>query len=142
MYSISVSSSVSHDYLDLLLDGLTSYNANATGHHDGKDLVVSVQRDGKAVGGCYAWTWAGICNVVFLHIPEDTRRQGIGKAVMTALEAEARLRACHEIVLWTYSFQAPKFYEKLGFEITHTFNDHPPGHQQHFLRKRLAECSR
>lgn len=135
--TIITSESAEHPFIDMLLDGLTEFNAEATSNRDGRDLTVAVQSDGKPVGGCYAWTWAGICNVLFLHLPKENRGRGLGRRVMMAVEEEARRRGCHEIVLWTYSFQAPVFYQNLGFEIIHTFDDHPRGHKQHHLRKLL-----
>ena len=38
----------------------------------------------------------------------------------------------------TFSFQAPKFYRKYGFEIVHTIDDFPAGYQYHILTKQLS----
>jgi len=37
----------------------------------------------------------------------------------------------------TFSFQAPAFYEKHGFEVVATIDDHPRGHRNSLMRKRL-----
>jgi len=42
------------------------------------------------------------------------------------------------IVLMTFSFQAPSFYERNGFEEVATIEDHPRGHRTLLMRKRLA----
>ena len=44
--------------------------------------------------------------------------------------AEARRRGCARAHLTTYSFQAPGFYEKLGYRIRHIFEGLPEGHSQ------------
>jgi hypothetical protein len=41
----------------------------------------------------------------------------------------------------TFTFQAPAFYTKRGFEVIATVDDHPRGHKNLLLRKRLGESS-
>jgi ribosomal protein S18 acetylase RimI-like enzyme len=41
----------------------------------------------------------------------------------------------------TFSFQAPAFYERHGFEVLATIDDHPRGHRNLLMRKRLAPKS-
>jgi hypothetical protein len=38
----------------------------------------------------------------------------------------------------TFSFQAPSFYERNGFEVVATIDDHPRGHKNFLMRKRLS----
>jgi hypothetical protein len=59
---------------------------------------------------------------------------------MTKAEGEALKRGCHSVWLDTFSFQAPGFYQKLGYEIFATL-DCPPEHKHYFMRKRLAEAA-
>jgi len=42
-----------------------------------------------------------------------------------------------QIFLTTFSFQAPAFYKR-GFEVVTVVDDHPRGHQNLRLRKRLS----
>jgi GNAT superfamily N-acetyltransferase len=100
----------------VLEDGLYRFNVEATGIDDGTLFGVFLRdSDGTVVGGASGWIWAGTCHVQLLFVPEAARHQGQGTLLMRAVENEARSRGCGEIVLATYDFQAPAFYEKLGF---------------------------
>jgi hypothetical protein len=59
--------------------------------------------------------------------------------LLESAEQEAGTRGCKIIFLSTYSFQAPGFYQKLGYELAGQVDDFPPGHQYCFLVKRLTE---
>ena len=41
------------------------------------------------------------------------------------------------MVLMTFSFQAPAFYERHGFDVVATIQDHPLRHRNLLMRKRL-----
>jgi hypothetical protein len=38
---------------------------------------------------------------------------------------------------WLHRFQARPFYEKLGYRVFGTLENHPAGHQHHFMTKQL-----
>ena len=64
-------------------------------------------------------------------------RARLGTRLLEAAEEEARRRGCRQIVLMTFSFQAPAFYERRGFEAIATIDDHPRGHRNLLMHKRL-----
>ena len=56
---------------------------------------------------------------------------------MKRAEAYARERGCTDAFLDTFSFEARAFYEKLGYRVFGTLENHPTGHQHYFMTKRL-----
>jgi ribosomal protein S18 acetylase RimI-like enzyme len=42
------------------------------------------------------------------------------------------------MLLSSYDFQAPGFYQKHGYEVFATLEDHPRHHRNYYLRKRLG----
>ena len=57
--------------------------------------------------------------------------------LMDQAEDYARERHCHSVELDTHSFQARPFYERRGYEVFGTLDDHPKGHKKFFLKKKL-----
>ncbi len=60
---------------------------------------------------------------------------------MERAEEIARANDCVGMWLDTFEFQAREFYEKLGFEVFGTLDDHPIGQKKFFLRKRFPAAS-
>ena len=53
-------------------------------------------------------------------------------------EAEAIRRGCHQMHLDTHSYQAPAFYQRLGYEVIGELPGWPGDGVRIFLRKRLG----
>lgn len=70
---------------------------------------------GSVLGGIDGESFWGRLHVENLHVDADWRGCGVGRQLMGMAEALAREHGCRGINLDTFSFQAPGFYEKLGF---------------------------
>ncbi len=126
------------DEVQYLEDRIYEFNASATGIGDGELLAFLVREDDRIVAGICGNTWAGTCELRQLWVEESQRNRGLGTKLFEAAEHEARRRGCTQIVLMTFSFQAPAFYEKHDFEVVATIDDHPSGHRNVLMRKRLV----
>jgi GNAT superfamily N-acetyltransferase len=122
-----------------LEEGLYAFNVEATGISDAKVLSLFLRADdGSPMAGVFGWTWGGTCYIRYLYVGAGIRFQGKGRRLMQAVETEARIRGCGQIVLETHSFQAPDFYRKLGFEVTGQVAGYPAGHAHLTLVKQLT----
>lgn len=123
---------------NLIGGGIHDFNIQQAGDDHGKLLYFALQGPGQElVGGLIGethWDWLYI-NLLFIR--EDLRGLGYGQRLMELAEAEARNRGAKHAYLDTFSFQAPGFYEKLGYEVFGKLRDFPPGHQRYYLRKDL-----
>src|SRR5262245_1797108 len=126
------------DEVQYLEDRIYEYNSSATAIADGELLAFFVRERGRSVAGIAGHTWVGTCELRQFWVDESQRHRGLGTRLFQAAEQEARRRGCTQIVLMTFSFQAPAFYEKHGFEVIATIDDHPHGHRNLLMRKRLG----
>ncbi len=88
--------------------------------------------------GVLVYVHPGWAYIDLLWVAEDLRGQGLGQLYMQKAEEEAVRRKCHSAFLWTQDYEAPGFYEKLGYKRFVTFEDFIPGHQRIGFMKRLA----
>lgn len=123
---------------DAILAGIVAYNEAHAGPHGHRPLAVLVRDgEGKVLGGLWgatAWRW------LFVHLfwlPEALRGAGLGRDLLRRAEAEAVRRGCRNVWLDSFSFQAPGFYEKLGYRVFGTLEGYPPSHRRVFLCKAL-----
>ena len=121
-----------------LEERLYEFNSIATGITDGEWLSILVRDDAhRIVGGLCGNTWGGCLEIRQFWVEEARRGQGLGTRLLAAADEEARRRGCRQILLATFTFQAPGFYAKHGFEVVAVVDDHPRGHKNLLLRKRL-----
>src|SRR5262245_6942256 len=122
------------DEVQYLEDRIYEFNSRVTGLADGAWLAFFVREGGRIVAGICGNTWGGTCELRQFWVEESQRHRGLGTKLLQAAEHEARRRGCTQIVLMTFSFQAPAFYERNGFEIVATLNEHPRGHRNLLMR--------
>ena len=112
-----------------LVERIYEFNSKATGYFDAKLLGANIKNEaGEVVAGITGHTWGGCCEISNLWVAEHHRGQGLGKTMLLAAEAEALRRGCDKIVLTTHSFQAPEFYERLGYERKYAIEGRPRSH--------------
>jgi GNAT superfamily N-acetyltransferase len=135
-YSITVTEAPSDQERAAITDPLIAFNLSH-GAPDDYRLLVLAWKDssGSTIGGLWGHTSCDRLHVVGLFVPEPMRGSGIGRELMLQAETIAQERGCIGAWLDTFQFQAPEFYEKLGYTIFGMLTDHPRGVTHYFMQK-------
>lgn len=124
-------------------DRLYEFNSSTTGIDDGRLMNASITNDrGEIVAGISGHTWGETCEISRLWVHDSLRGQGVGTRLVRAFEEEAVRRGCTQVVLHTHSFQAPIFYEGLGYSQIGTIPNYPKGYEQFTYLKDLQSGAR
>jgi GNAT superfamily N-acetyltransferase len=121
-----------------ILDALVLHNANSGPSIVAAPLAVLIRGPvGAVIGGLWGITLYDWLQVELLVVPESMRGVGLGRKLIAKAEEAAQARGCVGVWLDTFSFQAPGFYERLGYRTLATIKDHPIGGARHVFAKRL-----
>jgi GNAT superfamily N-acetyltransferase len=97
--------------------GLYEFNLAETGV-DVRNIAVFVRdKERNIIGGTLGWTSLELLHINILWVHAHARGQGYGKRILLAAEEEGAKRGCRQANLDTFSFQAPGFYQKLGYQV-------------------------
>jgi len=126
-------------YKEKIHDLLITYNREKTKdiNEINKPLEIIAIENNKIIGGIYGRSIWGTLEIKTFVVDESNRKKGIGTKLILEAENEAFQRNCRYISLDTFSFQAPKFYEHMGFELIGTETDFPKGFEKYYYRKSI-----
>jgi GNAT superfamily N-acetyltransferase len=135
---LSFENNPSWDDRDFVDEALGRYNEQFLADARWSYFAVFVRAQDRAIragliGSCYAG-WLHI-NLLWVHA--DLRRTGIGSLLITEAERHARDFGCHSAWVDTFSFQAPDFYPRFGYEEFARL-DLSPEHQRILFQKKLT----
>jgi GNAT superfamily N-acetyltransferase len=121
-----------------LYAGMRAFNAAATGIGAAHKITAAVRGGDGALHGGVIGRLAG--DSVYMEIVwnDDTvRGTGVGREMMLLVEDRARELGAREAWLYTMSFQAKPFYEKLGYAQFAELPWLEGKYARHFMRKDL-----
>ena len=124
---------------DAIFLPLVAYNERHAGpsHYEPLAIRLRDSTTDRILGGLWGQLYYDWLFVELLFIPEEHRRRNIGSDLMSRAETVAREKRCVGVWLDTFSFQAPEFYRKLGYEAFAALSDYPTGSRRVFFRKLL-----
>lgn len=135
---IQVEDHPAHEDIEFLEARIIEHNYAGAGADDGRGLAAFIRDDDHhIVAGIAGYTWARLAEIEFLWVSPDARGLGLGSQLLAAVEEEARARGCTLMIVSTYSFQAPDFYLRHGYDVIAELPDCPPGHTNYYFKKPL-----
>ncbi|PGZ97515.1 GNAT family N-acetyltransferase [Bacillus pseudomycoides] len=103
-----------------------------------KDVCLTLKNDTEElVAGLIGNIFWQCLHVNILWVSDSLRHKGYGSKLLLEAERIAKENHCNLIKLDTFSFQAPEFYKKHGYEVYGVIEDFPKGHTHYYLQKRL-----
>ena len=125
---------------DAITAGLVAFNRQASGQPASEPVTVIVRDPASrevrgGLRGKFTHAWL---HVDQLWLADDLRGSGLGAEILGLAEEAAMRGRCVGVHLDTFDFQAPGFYERLGYEPFGVIEDHPPGHRRFYLQKRFV----
>lgn len=91
----------------------------------------------RVMGGLLAGTFWGCVEISVLWVEPAVRGRGHGAALLATAEREATARGCQVAIVRTFSFQAPGFYRRHGYEEFGRCEGKREGHSLYYFRKQL-----
>lgn len=138
-WTLSLHNEMPDDAARVVDEGLGAANLAAAPLHEVQALA-SLAHDaaGRVLGGAIGRTWGQCCELQQLWVDPAHRGQGLGAALVWAFEARAAERGCRVFYLETFSFQAPRLYAALGYEVRSAIEGFGPGLVKYLMVKGQA----
>jgi GNAT superfamily N-acetyltransferase len=121
-------------------DGLAQHGVEQAGYWSARPLAVLIKdpTTQQILGGLVGRTSLGLLFIDLVFVPERLRNRKIGTRILRMAEDEATRRGCQRAVLYTISFQAPRFYEHRGWREFGRIPCDPQGTSRVFMTKELS----
>ncbi|MFX0202618.1 MAG: GNAT family N-acetyltransferase, partial [Candidatus Hodarchaeota archaeon] len=99
--------------------------------------LVLKDANGNIVGGVITSMLTGIMHLEVLWIDEKYRGRGYGRDLVLQVERIGRKKGYPASQTWTFSFQAPEFYQSIGYKILGIFDGYTDGITEYILLKKF-----
>lgn len=125
-----------NEVVSKLTAGLRQFNVEHLGDEITQPLtIVSRNNNGDIIGGVEGRIIYKNFLINIVWIDANYRGKGLGQKLMLLAEAEAIKRGCLIAQLDTLDFQAPVFYQKLGFTVIGTVPKFLGSPERYFMMK-------
>jgi ribosomal protein S18 acetylase RimI-like enzyme len=95
--------------------------------------------ESEFVGAVVVYIFWGQLYIKYLFVEEKYRCQGVGRQLVERALQFGKKQGCQIAMVDTMNYQAPEFYEKLGFVLEFTRTGLAEGLSIHYYKKKLEE---
>jgi len=123
----------------VMVEGMLAYHASKGHVRKSETFSVVIKDQSEKLLGCVmvSFMWNGM-SIQSLWVDDAVRGQGLGKKLMAMAEEEGVKRGCTIAYTDTFTWQAPGFYEKLGYKIYGKLEGFPEGNALSYYCKKLV----
>lgn len=126
--------------VDAVHAGLSAFNQRVLGGEKYEPIRLLVRdAGGRVVAGLLGELYYSWLYIAILWVHEELRGRGIGRQLMGMAEEYAAGRGRTHAHVDTLDFQAPHFYQRLGYTVWGELGPYGDGHVRYFLKKTLTE---
>ncbi|MHA1542860.1 MAG: GNAT family N-acetyltransferase, partial [Candidatus Hodarchaeales archaeon] len=131
--------------MKIVKDGLVAHNKKFPS--GGLDIptpdisLVLKDSNGDIIGGVITSMLTGIMHLEVLWVDKKYRGQGFGKKLVLYAEKIGKEKSYPASQTWTFSFQAPEFYQSIGYKVLGIFDGYTDGITEYVLLKKLGKNS-
>ena len=68
------------------------------------------------LGGTSGWTWQEAAGIGMVWVHSEHRATGLGSQLLAEFERTAAIRGARRVFVTSFTFQAPGFYERQGYQ--------------------------
>lgn len=138
-YKLEIKEKILPEEEKTIYNALLEYNLEHLEDKEPRDLGIYIRNDNREItAGLIGYTHGNWLIIKYLWVHECLRRQGIGSKLLMKAEAEAQNRKCKYVFLDTFSFQAPDFYKKHGYQERFVLENYPLTGKRFYYTKELA----
>lgn len=139
--SFTISDDPTEEQASFIKNSLETYNREQTnGEIDNPGIEINLalkDAEGEVLGGLNASTMIRVMHLEVLWVAEKHRKCGYASDLVLGAERIGKEKGCISSQTWSFSFQAPAFYQKIGYEVIGIYEGYPDGITESVLRKRL-----
>ncbi len=138
MMNIVFEPNPSIEELEFLEQQLMAFNCSKIDGYAYEDFMIKYIDDSDTIiAGLHGQVGGRWLYIAGLWVGDTYRGRGLGKKLLISAEQIAVEKECTGVYLYTYSFQNPGFYERLGYRVFGTLDGFCDDHAKYFMKKRL-----